>query len=192
MFQTKKHVAGTEGTHNYIVVGEGANGLVAVRLVSGSTFRIRVEPKNAAGAVAMAPSLSREGGWKQPGDQGQDRFSIVVQGGGALSDAVKRAVLAAAVESDAQEEVDGILAAIAMVGTTRRDELIERVRQSGKPGVNSAAKWTTTTLIAKLVVAPEDEAAALADFVRLAKVAGANLASTWGLNVLRRKAVALV
>lgn len=191
MFNIKKHVAGTEGTHNYVVVAESKSGLVAVRLVAGSTFRVRVEPTSADAAKTVATSLSRESGWKQPGDQGQDRFSIVAKGGEKLREAVVKAVEAiGAAEPETVSDVEGELAAIVVVGTTSRDELIERVRATKVPGSAGASKWTTTTLVAKLAAGPDAEHDTLAAHLKAVKLPGANLAKTWALSVLRRKALA--
>lgn len=188
MFDIKKHIAGTEGTNNYVVIAQGAHGLVAVRLINSSNFRVRVEPSSEDGAKAMALSLTRANDWKQPGDSGQNRFSTVCLGGAELYLAVAAAVKASAAEAD---DFEGALAAIVMVGSTNRDELIKRVREANLPGANGAAKWTTTTLVAKLSAAPEAEHGALVGFVKAAKVAGANLAANWAVSTLRRKTLAL-
>lgn len=187
MFTTKKHVAGTEKTFNYVVVAEGKSGLVAVRLVSGSTFRVRVEPKSAETATAIGAALTRADGWKQPGDSGQDRFSTVVSGGEALEAAVLKAVSAVDTET-ATDDVAGELAAIVVVGTTDRDTLVQRVRDTKVAGSAGASKWTTTTLIAKLVAGDEHES--LVAKVKAAKLPGANLAKTWAVSVLRKKVLA--
>ena len=47
MFATKKRIAGSEGTHNYVVVGQTKLGLVAVRKLNDDSYRVRVEPSNA-------------------------------------------------------------------------------------------------------------------------------------------------
>lgn len=190
MFDIKKRIAGSEGTNNYAVIAEGRNGLVAVRLVGGSTFRVRVEPSSAAGASSMATRLTRAADWKQPGDQGQNRFSTVCDGGAELRLAVDEAIKALDCD-DSAADFDGALAAIVMVGSTDRSTLIERVRAAKLPGASAAVNWTTTTLVAKLAAGPEDEKAALADRLKAGKVAGANLARTWALAVLRRKVLAL-
>ena len=44
---------------------------------------------------------------------------------------------------------EAALTAVAAVGTTDRAELITRLRDSDTPGVNSASRWTTTTLVEK-------------------------------------------
>jgi hypothetical protein len=188
MFDTKKHIAGTEGTHNYVVIAEGEHGLVAVRLIDGSNFRVRVEPSSEDGAKAVALSLTRANDWKQPGDSGQNRFSTVCLGGAELQMAVAAAVKAIAAEAD---DFEGALAAIVVVGSTDRVELIKQVREASLPGANGAAKWTTTTLVAKLSYAPEAERANLLGFLKAYKVAGANLAANWAVSTLRRKALAL-
>lgn len=73
------HVAGTEGTGEYLAVaraGELGNKL-AVRLLPSGSVRVRVEPRSTEDAAAMAEVLSGSAGWKQPGDSGQNRFSTV-------------------------------------------------------------------------------------------------------------------
>jgi len=195
MFEIKKHVAGTEGTHNYVVIGESKNGLVAVRIVNAHYVRIRVEPRDEASATAMSSLLSSANGWKQPGDDGQIRFSTVTTGGAAMHGAVARAMEALALEQAekgpvGKEDWEGALAAILMVGCTQREELIKRVRDNDVAGAASASRWTTTTLLAKLVAdKPKAERKALIARLRQAKVPGANLAVTWSLGTLRKKAV---
>lgn len=75
-------MAGTEGTWEYQVVAATRHGRVGVRdfTHSGSPIRVRVEPVPGDGPF---PALSREAGWKQPGDSGQPRHSVVVPSGTA-------------------------------------------------------------------------------------------------------------
>jgi hypothetical protein len=77
--QAQWYMAGTEGTGEYLVVLRTRLGRVGYRDLNGS-YRIRVEPKP-EGRDPLATVLTQSSGWKQPGDQGQDRFSIVVQRG---------------------------------------------------------------------------------------------------------------
>jgi hypothetical protein len=68
---------GTEGTGEYIVVLRTHLGRVGYRLLSGFA-RIRVEPEP-PGHALLTEILTRDRGWKQPGDQAQDRFSVEVK-----------------------------------------------------------------------------------------------------------------
>lgn len=191
MFEVKKHIAGTEGTHNYAIIAETALGLVAVRILAEGRYRVRVQPADHAAGQLMAQTLSRISGWKQPGDQGQDRFSTVPTGGAELHAEVSQAVAAlTAGGAEVAEDWQGALAAIVMVGSTDRDTLIEKVRAAKAPGASFAKNWTTTALVAKLVAeAPHEERVALVIRVKQAKVPGANLAVNWSIETLRKKTV---
>ncbi len=160
MFTTKKRIAGTEGTHNYVVICQTSLGLVAVRHLNDDTYRVRVEPSNAEASTALAKVLTRnifvDPSWKQPFDQGangQNRFSSVVNGD-ELHAAVAQAVTALRGSGDVDGEPgtsswEAALTAVAAVGSTDRAELIARLRDKGVTGVNSASRWTTTTLVEK-------------------------------------------
>jgi hypothetical protein len=199
MFEYKGRVAGTEGTENYVVLAANEIGLVAVRQVHGSTYRVRVQPATAAGAALVAETLKSGKGWKQPGDSGQFRFSIVVNDVARLSAMVTMAVQAIdaipsaadfdpADASQAGCDFEGALAAIVMAGTTDHSELVARVHASSLPGRNFAYWWTTTSLMAKVsAINPADEHAALVAWVRKQKLPGSNFASRWSTTVLRRK-----
>ncbi|MDQ5934081.1 MAG: hypothetical protein QG574_1379 [Cyanobacteriota bacterium erpe_2018_sw_21hr_WHONDRS-SW48-000092_B_bin.40] len=163
MFATKKHIAGTEGTHNYVVICQTSLGLVAVRHLNDGTYRVRVEPSNDEASAALAKALTRnifvDPSWKQPFDQGangQNRFSTVVNGD-ELHTAVAQAVTALSGNGDVDGEPgtsswEAALNAVAAVGSTDRAELIARLRDNGTPGVNSASRWTTTTLVEKAFI----------------------------------------
>ncbi|MDB5186620.1 MAG: hypothetical protein JWM07_92 [Candidatus Saccharibacteria bacterium] len=83
------HMSGTEGTGEYKVLASSSFGRVGYRDL-GYEVRVRVEPSPTQ-AENIAQTLSPDAGWKQPGDGGQDRFSIIVPKGeaatAALSDA---------------------------------------------------------------------------------------------------------
>ena len=75
-------MAGTEGTHDYKVILRTRYGSLGIRDL-GNRVRVRVEPVKDEKIVAkLAGSLSRGLGWKQPGDGGQHRFSLVVERSG--------------------------------------------------------------------------------------------------------------
>jgi hypothetical protein len=69
------YMGGTEGTGKYYVLAETPLGRIGVRDL-GDSVRIRVEP-SAEGRKSLTSSLLSDNGWKQPGDNGQDRFSTV-------------------------------------------------------------------------------------------------------------------
>lgn len=199
MFKTKLHVSGTEGTHNYVVIAASPLGFIAVRLLNSDSYRVRVEPDSPEGANTIAKSLSRSNGWKQPGDSAQNRFSIVVSASN-LHDTIAKAVDALSTGSSGDDwksedtSWSAALAAVAMAGSTDREVLLERLRQTKTPGVNSASNWTTTTLLAKLVAidyeaANRGEAVALLTKVKASGLPGANLASQWSIETLRKKAL---
>lgn len=77
-------MAGTEGTYEYKVLAETPAGRIGIRELSGGQSRIRVEPVD----NATLSALPRSNGWKQPGDQGQPRHSIVAANSGDASKAV--------------------------------------------------------------------------------------------------------
>ncbi|MBP9091040.1 hypothetical protein KBI23_08425 [bacterium] len=161
MFATKKHIAGTEGTYHYAIICQTKLGLVAVRQLNDGAYRVRVEPSTAEASAALAKVLTRnifvDPSWKQPFDQGphgQNRFSTVVSSEGELHAAVAQAVtaLSSSGEASTQQNTsdwEATLTAVAAVGSTDRTELIARLRDSSTPGVNSASRWTTTTLVEK-------------------------------------------
>jgi hypothetical protein len=75
-------MAGTEGSFEYTVQSASLRGRVGQRELNG-IYRIRVEPAPEATAstiATMAEHMPRAQGWKQPGDDVQNRFSIVVSG----------------------------------------------------------------------------------------------------------------
>lgn len=70
-------MAGTQGSNEYKVVCKTRYGKVGFRSLGGSV-RVRVEPvRDPKVAARVAARLTRETGWKQPGDGGQFRFSSV-------------------------------------------------------------------------------------------------------------------
>lgn len=77
-------MAGTENTSEYVVLAESSFGRIGYRILPGipgftpDAVRIRLEPATEAHAAKIAEHLSRNNGWKQPGDSGQNRFSTVV------------------------------------------------------------------------------------------------------------------
>lgn len=84
------HMAGTEGTGEYVVLASSSFGRVGYRDL-GDAVRVRLEPSTKCAAKVSGWSLTPESGWKQPGENGQERFSLLVPKGeaavAALSDA---------------------------------------------------------------------------------------------------------
>ncbi len=169
MFKTKKRVAGCDGTYNYVVICQTTLGLVAIRHLSDECYRVRVEPNNAKSSTALARVLKEnifvDPSWKQPFERSwrrQNRFSTVVNSGDELHEAVMQAVHALRCNGDIILKPDtsnweAALRAVAAVGSTDRTELIALLRAKGIPGVNSASRWTTTTLVEKaFALTPND------------------------------------
>lgn len=77
--EKKLTMAGTEGTNEYNVLAQSSFGQVGYRDL-GKVVRIRFEPSDAKAEV-VAETLSRDAGWKQPGDSDQNRFSILLPKG---------------------------------------------------------------------------------------------------------------
>jgi hypothetical protein len=76
------YMAGTEGTGKYKTLLKTRYGKLGIRDLGNGSVRIRVEPVNDPKVVAKVGAyLTRGMGWKQPGDGGQHRFSIVVSRG---------------------------------------------------------------------------------------------------------------
>jgi hypothetical protein len=188
-------MAGTEGTHEYIVLAETERGALGYRELGGS-FRVRVEPAQGH-AAELSADFPRVAGWKQPGDSGQQRFSLVVHNGAALKDALVRALGAllggeAAVNLNVPTWALKLTVACEQAAAGDREALVRTVQELGLPGHGIAGNWTAPTLrgrvVGSLTVVPraEDHAALVAE-VREAKVAGANLAPTWSFQTLRSK-----
>jgi len=76
-------MAGTEGTGEYTVRAASVRGRVGVRHLGAGRVRIRFEPASISDGIMTRwqKELSRDIGYKQPGEQGQNRFSIVVEAG---------------------------------------------------------------------------------------------------------------
>jgi hypothetical protein len=80
MSDSWKQMSGTEGTNEYTVLGRTPAGdRVGIRQLSDGSVRIRVEP-SVANVGHLCAGLTREEGWKQPDDNGQNRFSLVLYG----------------------------------------------------------------------------------------------------------------
>jgi hypothetical protein len=76
--ESKWYMPGTERTGEYITVGISDLGRVGFRL-TGNYVRVRVEPRPVNESVVpveeLAPSFTRDDGWKQPQVLGEYRFS---------------------------------------------------------------------------------------------------------------------
>lgn len=69
-------MAGTERTYEYKVVARSSRGTLGVRDL-GDFNRIRLEPTKKA-PKEMGGHMPSSLDWKQPGDSGENRFSLVV------------------------------------------------------------------------------------------------------------------
>jgi hypothetical protein len=87
--KSKYRMAGTEGTNAYRVVALTDMGKVGFRALSGGTVRVRVEPVNGSKL-----GRSFKSNWKKPGQDGQHRFSTVVEGEKAIKNALAIALKA--------------------------------------------------------------------------------------------------
>jgi hypothetical protein len=83
---------GTESTGLYSVRAASTRGRVGVRHLSGGTVRIRLEPTNKVTDKMLQEwreTLGRDIGYKQPRDDGENRFSIVVSAGDHADEILK-------------------------------------------------------------------------------------------------------
>jgi hypothetical protein len=80
----KWYMAGTEGTGEYLVIGQNKLGRLGIRPLGNDQVRIRIEPASTEAAETLAKCFPAENGWKQPGDGGQSRFSYVAAGDKAV------------------------------------------------------------------------------------------------------------
>lgn len=83
---------GTEKTGLYIVRAASVRGRVGVRHLPGGTVRIRLEPTDKVTDKMMQEwreTMSHDIGYKQPGDGGENRFSIVVEAGDHADEILK-------------------------------------------------------------------------------------------------------
>lgn len=131
---------GTERTWEYVVVAATLLGRVGYRdfTHTGSPLRIRVEPTAGNGPFS---ALSRSAGWKQPGDDGQPRHSIVVPAGSCGNQSAGALKLAlAAIQAGEIETLVNLAApaeARALVGAAAAPT-ITPTAVSTKPAVTTA------------------------------------------------------
>ncbi len=119
------YMAGTEGTGEYVVLAKTARGRIGIRVLEGSGTllkdvefaRIRVEPTTVSAANKIGQLLTPEKGWKQPGEDDQNRFSTVVKGSDKFRTRVVNALKALGAEDlvvtanpDAPKWAQGVLA----------------------------------------------------------------------------------
>ena len=71
-WQNPWNMAGTTSTGEYRVLCHTTLGRLGLRILSGEKIRIRVEPRK-----GQTIELTQKSGWKQPGGNGQNRYSIV-------------------------------------------------------------------------------------------------------------------
>jgi hypothetical protein len=70
-------LTGTTGT-TYVVAKVMTNGVIGYRDLHNGEFRIRVEPF--VSGIELGEATDSDFSWKQPGEDGQNRFSTVVTG----------------------------------------------------------------------------------------------------------------
>jgi len=198
---SKFYMAGTEGTGAYLVVLCTDLGRVGYRVLS-TAYRVRVEPADGDAASVLAGAFLPPT-WKQPGDNGQNRFSTMVYSGQRLEAVVKTAVAALCtgfgpveVNPDAPDWAKAMVEACQGDSCETEDEaharLLAEAKELGIPGANR--RWSAATLLAKVQAhghagaeTEGEEQARLVAKARELKIPGANLASRWSLATLRSK-----
>lgn len=98
MTSTDWKMRGTEGTDKYQQIARNLHGRVGIRPLGDGRCRIRVVPTSFPAAKLLEKYFLRYRGWKQPGQDGEFRFSIVTSG------------------DDGKQIVIGALAALKKVG----------------------------------------------------------------------------
>jgi hypothetical protein len=148
------YMAGTEGTGEYVVLIDTTHGRVGYRNLGGNRFRVRVEPKRARKTlVRFFPPCK----WKQPGDAGQDRFSIVVDGEEALKSVLSRAVKALTRGKRTITNVNPVAPSCMIDGVVDvaapklREELVQTAQHLKVRFANR--RWKLSTLACKIAAA---------------------------------------
>ncbi len=148
--KSKYFMAGTQNTGEYVTVAQTALGRCGLREYAPGCFRIRVEP-TAEGVLSLAAVLTRAEGWKQPGDSGQNRFSICV--GGKKSDEtvadVTKALHALVSGGHVPTAINTRAPAFARK-LVSHEGLVAAVKAKKVPGANLASTWPTAKVCAKL------------------------------------------
>lgn len=90
-----KVMPGTEGTGEYRVLARSPRGRLGIRLLKGQV-RVRIEPIDGNATTALSEHFMRSDGWKQPGDDEQFRFSLVIPADEAGMAVVEQALKALA------------------------------------------------------------------------------------------------
>jgi len=173
----KFFMAGTTGSGKYIVLVVTQLGRIGYRDL-GPTWRIRVEPATPTAAAALKAVCTRSDGWKQPGDDGQFRFSTVQEADGEHKEAL---VVALTVLLFGAQTVD-INPALEPWLT----ELVAACRDVGADsGVPQAGSGDTAldVLAAPLPETADEEHARLLAEARKLGIRGAN--RRWKLETLR-------
>ena len=84
-------MAGTEGTGEYFVLLISALGRIGYRMLGFNEYRVRVEPVSGDVVEQMSVHFDQSC-WKQPGVEGQQRWSRMVAGGQNLASALSIAI----------------------------------------------------------------------------------------------------
>ena len=98
----KFFMSGTEGTGEYFVLLISALGRIGYRLLGFNEYRVRVEPVSKDVVEEMSMHFDQSC-WKQPGVEGQQRWSRMVAGGQNLKSALTTAITSMVEVSDTFE-----------------------------------------------------------------------------------------
>lgn len=147
------NMRGTESTGTYVGFATD-RAQIGYRDIGGGSFRVRIEPNDADAAADLADHFPRSDGWKQPGDENQNRFSKVIEGSAPNLQALMTALLD-------NDEIGGVCDISQgdytppswMFQAARTDELgqlVGKVRALKLPGCNLASNWSLDCLRAKV------------------------------------------
>lgn len=169
------YMAGTEGTGRYSVLLKSALGRVGVRFLTGDMFRLRIEPASPAAAATLAPNFP-DGTYKQPGNAGQDRFSMVGYDKATLSDHVAKAVAALVKGGDVKVNNDVVEQLRPFLPDLESPKLVAILRFHKVPGCNLAPRWSKASLERQVALydTPDKKHARLLHAVKARKFRGAN------------------
>ncbi len=171
----KFFMAGTENTGRYNVLVVTALGRVGVRFLEGERFRLRIEPADTAAAEKLASSFPRDT-YKQPGDGGQDRFSMVGYGSAELSKQVTKAVAALVAGGSVEANPDVVESLRQFLPDTEKPRLVAILRWLKVSGCNLASRWSKASCQRQVEQydTPEKKHARLLEQVKARKFRGAN------------------
>lgn len=145
------NMRGTESTGTYVGFATD-RAQIGYRDIGGGSFRVRIEPNDADAAADLEDYFPRADGWKQPGEDNQNRFSKVI-GADAL-----QALMTALLDND---EIGGVCDISQgeytppswMFQAANTDEIgqfVNKVRALKLPGCNLASNWSLDCLRTKV------------------------------------------